>query len=644
MIKYCYFCIAAALSLFFVPLSNAQAQWPGTVSDWNGYSYYDFQLEGRDCKVVVPHQAAESSPWIWRARFWGHEPQTDMALLERGFHVVYMDVANLYGSSKAVQLWDRFYDFLIEKGLSKRCALEGMSRGGLIIYNWAAANSEKVACIYADAPVCDVKSWPGGKGKSSGSAADWQRCQEAYCLTEDELMAYDKNPIDNLEPLAEAVVPALHVCGGADEVVPMDENTNILQERYQKLGGLIRVITKEGVGHHPHSLKDPKPIVDFILTYALSKNQPVIEIRDGLRYSGRKFHEQKQGRVAFLGGSITHNHGWREYVGAAIEERFPETEFTFINAGIPSMGSTPGAFRMARDVFSGGPVDLLFVEAAVNDAVNGRTDAETLRGMEGVIRHARTINPNLDIVMMHFVDPEKIEDYRAGKVPRVIELHEQVAAYYRVPSLNLAKEMTQRLDANEFTWDGDFKNLHPSPFGQRAYARSMVALLEQAWSHESEPKAYILPEKPLDEFSYTQGRLVDIKEVPQAEGWQLIDPWKPTEKIGTRADFVNVPMLVSTRPGAELAFPFEGTGAGIFVAAGPDAGMIEYQVDGKPSRKLDLFTEWSTQLHLPWAHVLEAELSPGRHVLKLRAIGQKNPNSKGHAVRIRYFLVNGKEN
>ena len=38
------------------------------------------------------------------------------------------------------------------------------------------------------------------------------------------------------------------------------------------------------------------------------------------------------------------------------KKRFPDTEFDFVAAGNPSMGSTPGAFRMRRDVFSRGPV------------------------------------------------------------------------------------------------------------------------------------------------------------------------------------------------------------------------------------------------------------------------------------------------
>ena len=52
----------------------------------------------------------------------------------------------------------------------------------------------------------------------------------------------------------------------ADEAVPLPENTKVLAERYRRLGGRIRVIVKPGVGHCPHSLEDPTPVVDFILT------------------------------------------------------------------------------------------------------------------------------------------------------------------------------------------------------------------------------------------------------------------------------------------------------------------------------------------------------------------------------------------
>jgi alpha-beta hydrolase superfamily lysophospholipase len=106
-------------------------------------------------------------------------------------------------------------------------------------------------------------------GKGKGSAADWERCKKVYGLSEEEARAYKLNPVDNLEPLAKAHIPLLHVCGDADEVVPMAENTLLLKERYERLGGSMTLISKPGVGHHPHSLKDPAPIVEFILQKAL---------------------------------------------------------------------------------------------------------------------------------------------------------------------------------------------------------------------------------------------------------------------------------------------------------------------------------------------------------------------------------------
>ena len=63
-------------------------------------------------------------------------------------------------------------------------------------------------------------------------------------------------------------MPLIHVVGDADVVVPVDENTSVLERRYKKLGGTIQVVHKPGVGHHPHSLKDPAPLVAFILQAA----------------------------------------------------------------------------------------------------------------------------------------------------------------------------------------------------------------------------------------------------------------------------------------------------------------------------------------------------------------------------------------
>ncbi len=242
---------------------------PGEQSTWNGYPLFEFPLPGSEdiaCKVVAPHEAATGRPWIWRARFWGHEPQTDLALLKAGYHVAYCEVGNLFGNDEAVSRWNQFYDFVTTRhGLSDKVAIEAMSRGGLIAYNWASSHPERVACIYADAPVCDIRSWPGGiLGEGQGHNPTWLRCLEAYGLSADTAQEFDRNPIDRLQPLAKHEIPLLHVVGDADKVVPVADNTTVLEQRYKSMGGHIHVIHKPGVGHHPHSLKDPTPIVEFV--------------------------------------------------------------------------------------------------------------------------------------------------------------------------------------------------------------------------------------------------------------------------------------------------------------------------------------------------------------------------------------------
>jgi hypothetical protein len=166
---------------------------------------------------------------------------------------------------------DRLYECLTNNyNLNRKVTLEGFSRGGLFALNWAARHPDRVASLYLDAPVCDFKSWPAGWGKGKGSSNDWVHCKQVYGLNDEQARAYALNPVDNLAPLAAAQIPILSVCGEADTTVPMAENTLLAKERYEKLGGEIKVISKPGVDHHPHSLRDPQPIVDFILQHTSS--------------------------------------------------------------------------------------------------------------------------------------------------------------------------------------------------------------------------------------------------------------------------------------------------------------------------------------------------------------------------------------
>ena len=247
---------------------GAQAELPGRLSEYEGYPMREFFLGGRTCIVVAPHHAAPGRPWLWRAGWWAYAPQVELELLSRGFHLVWMDVDDLYGAPRAVAAWDVLYRFLTERhGLALRPALMGIGPGALTAYRWAAIHPDRVACIYADGAVCDYRSWPGPDHPEA-----WARVLEAYGLSDEEARSSEDQPINQLAPLARAGVPLLHVVSDGNDVAPVSENTALVAERYRQLGGDILVIVKEGADALSHGLKDPAPIVAFVFHWALVRN------------------------------------------------------------------------------------------------------------------------------------------------------------------------------------------------------------------------------------------------------------------------------------------------------------------------------------------------------------------------------------
>jgi pimeloyl-ACP methyl ester carboxylesterase len=222
----------------------------GDKIDWHGFDRYDFVMDMQTlavtpfkapageasgslgtsatgqlrCVLVVPKQAAAGKPWSWRGVYWNHQPQAEVELLKRGFHIAYIAVDP---TAKSLTEWDAWYAYLTGPyGLSKKPAFIGMSRGGEFEYRWGTANPDKVSCIYADNP------------------------------------GMDRDGFSRLGDLARADVPVLQICGTIDPI--LGKNASAIEAIYQQFGGRISMMIKEGYAHHPHSLRNPKPIADFI--------------------------------------------------------------------------------------------------------------------------------------------------------------------------------------------------------------------------------------------------------------------------------------------------------------------------------------------------------------------------------------------
>jgi lysophospholipase L1-like esterase len=366
-----------------------------------------------------------------------------------------------------------------------------------------------------------------------------------------------------------------------------------------------------------------------------------VEVRGSLNNSRLQFIREKKGTVAVLGGSITEMNGYRPMVCDILQKRFPGTTFKFINAGISSTTSITGAFRLQNDVLAEGSIDLLFVEFAVNDDQDGHyTREQCIRGMEGIIRHAREQNPNLDIVMTFFVNEAMLATLQAGKSPLTIEAHDAVAKHYDIPAINLAKEAAAEITSGTLTWK-QYGGVHPAPFGNAICARMIDELLRREWvapvTADAAPIAHALPDA-IDPLSYEHGRFIDLAAAAIDHGWTLGVPDWANIPGAKRDRFTKIPMLSAVDPGAQCSWGFEGTAVGAYIVAGPDAGIIESSIDGGRFVPCNLYHDYSKGLHYPCTVMFADDLKRGKHTLVLRV--SKDSGSAGHAARIMHFVAN----
>jgi hypothetical protein len=103
--------IFAALA-YMPPPASALELFTSDKAAWHGFDRYDFLMDESDftikpfkspagegnavktqvnghlrCVVVVPKQAAAGNLWSWRGYYFDHEPQAEIELLKRGFHI-----------------------------------------------------------------------------------------------------------------------------------------------------------------------------------------------------------------------------------------------------------------------------------------------------------------------------------------------------------------------------------------------------------------------------------------------------------------------------------------------------------------------------------------------------------------------------
>ena len=372
-------------------------------------------------------------------------------------------------------------------------------------------------------------------------------------------------------------------------------------------------------------------------------NRNVI-FRGGLQNSRIQFEQNKTGRIAFIGGSITQMNGYRPMVSDWLRVQFPKTKFEFINAGIASTDSHTGAFRLGDHVLNKGRIDLLFIEFAVNDDQDAQHSKRgCLLGMEGIVRQMRLRQPMCDLVVTHFVNPSMLQQIQSGKIPQSIEAHEEVLRHYHVSSVYLAREVADRIAAGKLTWE-EYGGTHPKPIGNALAADLIDELLSSQWAKtlpaNIAKSARFLPAKPIDSASFFNGRFFSPGLANQDGGWEWhIPDWKNIPGA-FRKTFAGLKLLCGEPKSGELSFEFEGQAVGAYVLAGPDAGVLEVSVDGRQFKPTNLYHRYSRGLHYPRTVMFATDLKPSRHSIVLRLVKPSEKGTKRTAARILEFVVN----
>lgn len=227
-----------------------------------------FLVEGRTAFLIPakPGTAGKSKRWVWYAPTLPGLPGKEEVWMfdqfrDAGIAIAGIDVGESFGSPAGRKLFSALYaDLTGKRGYGAKPMLLGRSRGGLMALSWAAEHPDQVAGFAGIYPVCNIASYPG-VAQAAG----------AYGLKADELQTHlaKHNPIDRLAGLAKAGVPLFAIHGDVDAVVPLEANSGLVKERYEKLGGAMLLVVPKGQGHNmwPGFFRS-EDLVRFVLRHA----------------------------------------------------------------------------------------------------------------------------------------------------------------------------------------------------------------------------------------------------------------------------------------------------------------------------------------------------------------------------------------
>jgi len=357
---------------------------------------------------------------------------------------------------------------------------------------------------------------------------------------------------------------------------------------------------------------------------------PAVECRErnGLPNVLSKLKAGAEVRIAYFGGSITAQDGWRPKTLNWFRQRFPKARVSEINAAIGGTGSDLGVFRLHHDVLEHQP-DLLFIEFAVNDG--GTPPQQIYRCMEGIVRQTWRHDAATDICFVYTLAADMLETLQREQFPVSASAMEKVADYYAIPSIHMGVEVARLEKAGKLIFKGEKPKtetekaalgdkilfspdgVHPyTDTGHQLYLEAVVrslARIEKGGATGPHP----LP-TPFVADNWEVAKMIPLSQARLSPGWRRLNA--PTNSLA-RSFGNRLPELWEAKaPGEFVSFKFRGTTARIYDLVGPDCGQLTIAVDDRPPIVIPRFDAYCTYHRLATLSVAEG-LPEGVHSVKI---------------------------
>jgi hypothetical protein len=348
-------------------------------------------------------------------------------------------------------------------------------------------------------------------------------------------------------------------------------------------------------------------LVSLFWMPVFSQNIPLIEsvqelkARGGLPNFFSKIAKGDSIKVAYLGGSITAQDGWRVYSLDWMKQRFPKAGFSEINATIGGTGSDFGVFRLRDQVLKFKP-DLVFVEFAENDAHTA--PQKIIRSMEGIVRQTWQYDPFIDICFIYTIDEGLFENEQKGVLPASVSTMEKVAEKYNIPAINFGPEVCKMVNNHQLIFKGGTKaidgiqvfsgdGVHPYPeTGHVIYNNVLKRSMETMTSGKQEQAERKNLPSPLAPDYFSNTHMIDFSEAKLSKNWTVIN-------VQDNPSFAVFGKYLKSfgkagQTGETLTVRFKGKTIGAYDLMGPDAGKVIVEVDGNIKDTISRFDAYCT--------------------------------------------------